>query len=216
MYVQQERSIVEIAKRGNTITKCAAYQKEFNVNKTSSSAEDNWDDKIQSINNKKKGDYIYITLLVNNAPIKFLIDRGSLVTLVPQRLFNITRVEKVNTNYKDVNDNKAEFVGQTTATVKTNKTTLQLPLLITKAKITLLMRLDWMKRLQRTISANTEEIKNHNIKVDESEKKLNCRTNSTICSTKTTNKRSGGKSKSEGRCKQHTTKGTNDTNSPTR
>ena len=27
MYVQQERSIVEIAKRGNTVTKCATYQK---------------------------------------------------------------------------------------------------------------------------------------------------------------------------------------------
>ena len=105
------------------------------VDKTSSSAEENnWDyDKIQSVNNKKKDDYIYLLLLVNNEPIKFIIDSGSPVTLIPQRLFdNITKVEKMNTNYKDVNDNKIEFVGQTTATVKINKTTLQLPLLITE------------------------------------------------------------------------------------
>ena len=54
---------------------------------------------------------------------------------------------KLNTNYKDVNDNKIEFRGQTLATVKTNNTTLHLPLLITKANITPLMGLDWMNRL---------------------------------------------------------------------
>ena len=42
----------------------------------------------------------------------------------------------MNANYKHANDNKIEFVGQSTATVKTNKTTLQLPLLITKANNT--------------------------------------------------------------------------------
>ena len=78
----------------------------------------------------------------------------------------------MTTNYKDVTDNKIEFVGQTTATVKTIKTTLQLPLLITKANITPLMVLHWMKRLQKTISENTEEIKIHNIRLDESEKKI--------------------------------------------
>ena len=52
---------------------------------TSSAEEDNWDyDKIQKINNnKKKNDYIYVTLLVNNAPKKFIIDSGSPVTLIP-------------------------------------------------------------------------------------------------------------------------------------
>ena len=85
--------------------------------------------------------------MVNNAPIKFIIDSGSPVTIIPKRLFNeITKVEKLNNGYKDVNDNKIEFIGQTNATVKTNTTTLQLPLLKTKANITPLMGLDWMKR----------------------------------------------------------------------
>ena len=56
----------------------------------------------------------------------------------------------MNTDYKDVNDNKIEFVGQTNATVKTNKT-LQLPLLITRANITPLMGLDWKNRLANPI-----------------------------------------------------------------
>ena len=93
------------------------------VDKTTSSAEeDNWDyDKIQRINNsKKKNDYTYVILLVNNAPIKFIIDSVSPVTLIPKGLFNeITKVEKMNNDYKDVNDNKIEFIGQTNATVNT-------------------------------------------------------------------------------------------------
>ena len=121
--------------------------------------EDNWDyNKIQSINNNKtRGDYFHATLLVDNAPIKFIIDSGSPVTVIPQRLFNgITEVEKVKANYKDANDNKIDFFGQTTATVKTNNTTLQLPLLITKANITPLMGLHWMKwfGIQRSIISN--------------------------------------------------------------
>ena len=113
------------------------------MDRTASPAdEDNWDyDKIQKINNnKKKGDYFYVTLLVYNAPIKFIIDSGSPVTLIPQRLFNkTTKVEKMNIDYKDVNANNIVFVGQTNATVKTNTTSLQLPLLNTKANITPLM-----------------------------------------------------------------------------
>ena len=78
----------------------------------------------------------------------------------------------MNNDYKDVNDNKIEFIGQTTATVKTNTTTLQRPLLITKANITPFMGLDWMKRLKITINSNTEAIKIHNIKMDENEKRI--------------------------------------------
>ena len=125
-------------KKGHYEKMCRILRRIQHLEKTTSSAaEDNWDyDKIQKINNnKKKGEYIYVTLLVNNAPIKIIIDSGSPVTLIPQSLFNdITRVEKMNIDYKDVNDNKIEFVGQTNATVKTNKTTLQLPLLIQERK----------------------------------------------------------------------------------
>ena len=110
--------------------------------------------------------------MVNNTPIKLIIDSGSPVTLIPQRLFNkITEVEELKTNYKDVNDNKIDL-GQTKALVKTNSTTLQLPLLITKANNTPLMGLDWMKWLRITLNTTTDDIKIHNIKLDEIEKKI--------------------------------------------
>ena len=79
---------------------------------------------------------------------------------------------KLNTNYKDVNDNKIEFRGQTLATVKTNKTTLQLPLLITKANIAPLMGLDWMNWLGIALNTTTEDVKIHNIKLDETQRKI--------------------------------------------
>ena len=78
----------------------------------------------------------------------------------------------MNNDYKDANDNKIEFIGQTNATVKTNTTTLQLLLLITKANITPLMGLDWMKRLKITTNSNTEAIKIHNKRTDQNEKRI--------------------------------------------
>ena len=103
--------------------------------------------------------------MVDDVRITFIIDSGSPVTLIPQKLFKDTsEVTKLNTSYKDVNDNKIEFRGQTLATVKTNNTTLQLPLLITKANITLLMGLDWMNRLGIALNTTTEDVKIHNIK----------------------------------------------------
>ena len=78
----------------------------------------------------------------------------------------------MNNDNKDVNDNKIEFIGQTNATVKTNITTLLQPLLLTKANITPLMGLNWMKRLKETINSNAEAIKIHNIRMDENEKRI--------------------------------------------
>ena len=111
--------------------------------------------------------------MFNNAPKKSIIDSGSPVTLIPQRLFNeTTKAEKMNTDYKIVNDNKIDFIGQTNVLVKTNTTSLQLPLLITNANITQLNGLDWKKRLKITINSSTEAMKIHNIRMDETKKKI--------------------------------------------
>ena len=65
-------------KKGHYEKMCRLPRRIQHVDKTSRSAkEDKWDyDKSQSINNKKKRDFIYVTLLVNNAPIKFIIGSG--------------------------------------------------------------------------------------------------------------------------------------------
>ena len=77
-------------KREHCEKMCKLPKRTQHVDKVSSSAEDNWDyNKIQRINNNKKnGEYLHATLLVNNAPIKFIIDSGSPVTLIPQCLFD--------------------------------------------------------------------------------------------------------------------------------
>ena len=146
------------------------------IEKTTSSAEeDNWDyNRIQRINDKEqKKDFYNATLLVNNVPTKFIIDSGSPVTLIPECLFNdITTNKPFKTTYKDVNNQRIEFTGQTNLLVKTNKMTIELPLLITKAKTSPLMGLDWMQRLKINLSSNNEAIQIHNIKLDNMDKKI--------------------------------------------
>ena len=111
--------------------------------------------------------------MVNNVPIKFSIDSGSPVTLIPECLFNnITTIKPFKTTYEDVNNQRIEFTGQTNALVKTNKETIELPLLITKAKTSPLMGLDWMQRLKVNLSSNNEAIQIHNIKLDNMDKKI--------------------------------------------
>ena len=111
--------------------------------------------------------------MVNNVPIKFIIDSGSPVTLIPECLFNdITTIKPLKTTYKDVNNQRIEFTGQTNALLKTNKETIELPLLITKAKTSPLMGLDWMQRLKINLSSNNEAIQIHNIKLDNMDKKI--------------------------------------------
>ena len=79
------------------------------------------------------------------------------------------------------------------------------------------MGLNWMKRLQIIISANTEQIKIHNIRLKESEKKnIKLKNEFKDLSYNNNEIRVGGKSKSEGRCEHYTTKWTTNTNPSTR
>ena len=95
------------------------------VDRTLSSAEeDNWEyDRIQRIRStKQKKGFYNATLLVNNILIKFIIDSGSPVTLILECLSSgITPLEPLKTTYKDVNNQRNNFVGQTKAVVKTTK-----------------------------------------------------------------------------------------------
>ena len=91
-YARRKRQNAEIVKEEDTMhKKCADPQKVQYIEKTTSSAEeDNWDyNRIPRINDKEqKKDFYNATLLVNNVPIKFIIDSGSPVTLIPECLFN--------------------------------------------------------------------------------------------------------------------------------
>ena len=84
----------------------------------------------------------------------------------------ITPIEPLKTTYKDVNNQNIDFTGQTKAMVKTNKETMELPLLITKAQTAPVMGLDWMQRLKINLSSNNDAIQIHNINLDTTERKI--------------------------------------------
>ena len=145
--------------------KCCRTNKKINriqEQETSSAGEDEWspntiyciNQKIHSTRqvNKDGPDFLTLTALVNNRPIKFIIDSGSPVTLIPKSLFNgITPLKPLKTEYRDVNDNKIRFEEKTTATVETNGQRNNLEILITTKKTNPLLGLDWMTKLGITL-----------------------------------------------------------------
>ena len=123
-----------------------------------SADENDWiPDKIHSIQQKinsveatnKNGIPFYTrTLLVNNRPIKFIVDTGSPVTLIPKLKFKkITDIKPVSEDYRDVNDNKIKFEGKTLANIEIDGTSKQLELLIITKQTHPLLGLNWMKEL---------------------------------------------------------------------
>ena len=109
---------------------------------TSSAKEDDWTpntihsvkQKIHSTRsiNSNGPDFFTITALVNNRPIKFIIDSGSPVTLIPKSLFNnITQLHPLKTEYRDVNDNRIQFEGKTIAKVEIDGKQKELEILVT-------------------------------------------------------------------------------------
>ena len=121
-------------RKGNYEKMCRSLKKVKHVERTTSSAEDNWDyyEEIQNIDNEKheKGFY-QAPFLIKNVHIKFIIDSDSSVTLILGRLFNErTKLKPLETIHKDVNNQKIDFTGQTKAIVKANKETFELPLVL--------------------------------------------------------------------------------------
>ena len=116
-------------KKGHYGNMCRLPRKTQYVDKASSSAdEDNWDySKMQSINNNEKERGLLSRNIIGQKRTNRIHNR--------KWISSYTNTTKLDTNYKDINDNKIEFFGQTKATVRTNNTTLQLPLLNTKANI---------------------------------------------------------------------------------
>ena len=70
-----------------------------------------------------------------------------------------------------MNNRKIEITGQTQATVKTNKETIKLSLLITKATTTPLWGLDWMQRQGIYMNTENNGRQIQNAQVDETERK---------------------------------------------
>ena len=145
--------------------KCCRTNKRINHiedDEASSAEVDDWSpNTIHSVNQKvhsthqtkKNGpEFFTITALVNNRPIKFIIDSGSPVTLIPKSKYNgITPLRPIGTEYRDVNDNRIKFEGKTTASVEINGKRNDLELLKTRKNTNPLLGLDWMEKLGITL-----------------------------------------------------------------
>ena len=151
---------------------------------TSSAGEDDWTpntihsvkQKIHStrLTNNNGPEIFTVTALVNHRPIKFIIDSGSPVTLISKSQFNkITQLRSLETEYRDVNDNRIQFEGKTSAKIEINATQKELELLITIKKITNpLLGLDWIEKLGMTLETGKTVPQKHEIKEDPDVTKL--------------------------------------------
>ena len=150
---------------------------------TSSAGEDDWTpNTIHSVKQKKHStrstnnngpEFFTVTALLNNRPIKFIIDSGSPVTLISKSQFNkVTPLRPLETEHSDVNDNRTRFEGKTTARVEINGTRKKLELLITTKKTNPLLGLDWMKKLGITLETGKTVPQIHQIKEDPDVTKL--------------------------------------------
>ena len=114
--------------------------------------------KIHFIGTKRKNEIPFYTktLLVNNRPIKFIVDTGSPVTLIPKAKFNkITTIRPVLEDYRDVIDKEIKFEGKTMANIEIDGKMKQLELLITTKQTHPLLGLNWMENLGITLKTET-------------------------------------------------------------
>ena len=144
---------------------------------TSSAGEDDWTpttihsvkQKIHSTRstNDNGPEFFTVTALVNNRPIKFIIDSGSPVSLMSKSQFNkITPFRPLEAEYRDVIDNRIRCEGKTTANVEVNGTRKELELLKTTKNTNPLLGLDWMEKLWITLETGKTVPQKHQIKED--------------------------------------------------
>ena len=84
---------------------------------------------------------------MDGQPIEFIIDTGSPVTIIPP-IITPKQIKPTSKCFVDVNKNPIEFKGEAIVEVKTEKTKVMLPILITEKKNTQpLLGLDWLDKL---------------------------------------------------------------------
>ena len=129
-------------------------------------------DHIQSVNGINRIDFYKAILLVQGQPIEFIIDTGSPVTIIPP-IINTAELHKTTKSFVDVNKNPIKFKGETMVEVKTEKSKITLPILITENKNTQpLLGLDWLDKLEIGLQGNTNTNIIRYIETDERRQKI--------------------------------------------
>ena len=113
-------------------------------------------DKIQSVNGINRVDFYKAILLVDGQRIEFIIDTGSPVTIIPP-IITPKQIKATSKCFVDVSKNPIEFKGEAIVEVKTEKTKVMLPILITEKKNTQpLLGLDWLDKLEIGLQGSRE------------------------------------------------------------
>ena len=113
-------------------------------------------DHIQSVNGINRVDFYKAILLVEGQPIEFVIDTGLPVTIIPP-IINPEGIKPTTKCFVDVNKNPIKFRGEAMLEVKTEKTQVTLPILITEKKNTQpLLGLDWLDKLEIGLQGSRE------------------------------------------------------------
>ena len=113
-------------------------------------------DHIQSVNGIIHIDFYKAILLVEGKPIEFVIDTGSPVTIIPP-IINPEGIKPTTKCFVDVNKNPIKFRGEAMVEVKTEKTQVIPPILITEKKNTQPpLGLDWLDKLEIRLQGSRE------------------------------------------------------------
>ena len=113
-------------------------------------------DQIESVNGINRVDFYKAILLVDGQRIEFIIDTGSPVTIIPP-IITPKQIKATSKCFVDVSKNLIEFKGEAIVEVKTEKTKVMLPILITEKKNTQpLLGLDWLDKLEIGLQGSRE------------------------------------------------------------
>ena len=129
-------------------------------------------DHIQSVNGINCVEFYKAILLVEGQPLEFIIDPGSPVTIIPP-IINPKEIKATSKCFVDVNKNPINFEGEAMVEVRTEKTKITLPFLITKKKNTQpLFGLDWPNKLKIGLQGSRETNIIRNITASEKSEKI--------------------------------------------
>ena len=109
-------------------------------------------DHIQSVNRINRVDFYKAILLVEGQPIEFVNDTGSPETIIPPIIIP-EGIKPTTKCFVDVNRNPIKFRGEAIVEVKTEKTQVTLPILITEEKM---LGLDWLDKLEIGLQGSRE------------------------------------------------------------
>ena len=129
-------------------------------------------DHILSVNEINRVDFYKTILLVEGQPIEFVIDTGSPVTIIPP-IIDLKNIKVTPKCYVDVNKTPIKFRGEAMVDVKTERSQVTLPILITeKINTQPLLGLDWLDKLEIGLQGNKETNIIRNIEVNERGEKI--------------------------------------------